>query len=163
MNDVDLGPCCACGKNGPFVRNIVCLPYAAPESGAGWGCLQCHLPMDGAVAVLCDECLETNADIKFVIVGKPAEGRRMLLDELEKRPFDHKLKLHPEIFPANNPMADAVWFTDSPDLGPDCLCSWCGKAIEDDVPIRIFDEKSGQETRFHQTCIWQTRQSEILQ
>ena len=29
-------------------------------------------------------------------------------------------------------------FPDSPDAGPDCLCSRCGKGIDNDVPIHIW-------------------------
>ncbi len=58
----DLGPCCACGKSGPDVRNIMMLHVRAPVPGTGWGCFACKLPLNGAVAVLCDICLLTHAE-----------------------------------------------------------------------------------------------------
>ena len=48
------------------------------------------------------------------------------------------------------------WFTDSPDAGePDCLCSLCGKLIDqDEGEIRCVrnDVLDGQEARFHAGC-----------
>jgi hypothetical protein len=51
----DLGPCCACKRGG--ARNLLMLDRKAPVPGTGWGCVICDLPSDGAVAVMCDECL----------------------------------------------------------------------------------------------------------
>lgn len=44
------------------------------------------------------------------------------------------------------------WFTDSPDAGPDCKCSYCETDIEEkDAPcIRLFDEDI--EARLHEHC-----------
>jgi len=47
-----------------------------------------------------------------------------------------------------------TWFETSPDVGPDCLCSWCGQPIEDVLPIRWYDNQSGREARFHNDCHW---------
>lgn len=44
------------------------------------------------------------------------------------------------------------WFEDSPSAGPTCRCSHCGQSIEDETPIRIFDDKSGLEARLHGGC-----------
>lgn len=46
------------------------------------------------------------------------------------------------------------WFNDSPDAGdPECLCSLCGKLIqEDDVPIRAWPESGKREIRLHWDC-----------
>ena len=60
---IDLGMCCACRLAGPTVRNIMMIPFRAPVPGKGWGCLVCRLPSDGAVAVVCDACLESGAPI----------------------------------------------------------------------------------------------------
>lgn len=49
---VSLGPCCACGHEGPEVRNIMMLNRLCPIPGRGWGCVQCGIPMDYATAVL---------------------------------------------------------------------------------------------------------------
>lgn len=46
-----------------------------------------------------------------------------------------------------------TWFDDSPDSGhPDCLCSLCGKVIED-FAIRMWNEKDkSKEIRLHVSC-----------
>jgi len=47
-------------------------------------------------------------------------------------------------------------FQESPDAGhPDCLCSRCGKAIQEgEVPIRMFiDGDKGGEYRYHFLCV----------
>jgi hypothetical protein len=92
----DLGPCCHCQKTGPTVRNVVMLAQRAPVPGTGWGCFQCGLPLDGAVAVLCDECLEASLPMLFVCVGRPGEGKRMPIEGLTNEVFDHDLSRHPE-------------------------------------------------------------------
>ena len=48
------------------------------------------------------------------------------------------------------------WFSDSPDAGDSsCLCSRCGKVIEeeDGPPIRIFDVDNDRERRYHPNCV----------
>lgn len=44
-----------------------------------------------------------------------------------------------------------TWFTNSPDAGPDCICSLCGRPIlENEVPIRFWDDESPDlEARLH--------------
>ena len=91
---IDLGPCCACRQPGPTVRNILTLPYRAPVAGKGWGCLQCNLPNDGAIAVVCDRCLETNAPIFDVCYGYPSGGGRVPCETLVEA-FDHDMRMHP--------------------------------------------------------------------
>lgn len=99
-NDIDLGPCCICEAEGGAVRNILMIDRPGPTPGKGWGCLQCGLPMDGAVAVLCDACLQDystgKAQIKFVCSGRPAKDGRMPIVELSDEPFEHDLSKHPE-------------------------------------------------------------------
>jgi hypothetical protein len=77
------------------------LDFTAPQSGTGWGCFQCGLPMDGATAVLCDDCLEAEAEILFVIDGQPLDRKRLGIDEARERaggrPFNHNLNMHPEV------------------------------------------------------------------
>ncbi len=46
----------------------------------------------------------------------------------------------------------ATLFLDSPDVGPDCLCSACGLPILEGVPIRVFSEAEGGEYRYHPTA-----------
>lgn len=91
---VNLGTCCACGKSGQDVHNVVMLNRKGPTPGKGWGCLVCGLPADGAVAVLCDDCLEAGEEIRFVCVGYAAEDGRMPIAELPFEPFEHRLAMH---------------------------------------------------------------------
>ncbi len=46
-------------------------------------------------------------------------------------------------------------FTTSPAIGePDCLCSRCGKLIEEgEVPIRAWPADSETEYRYHPACL----------
>lgn len=98
---LNFGSCCACGRAGDSVRNLMMLDFTAPVPGTGWGCFQCGLPMDGATTVLCDDCLEAEAEIKFVIDGQPLEGKRLPIEEARaragERPFNHNLNMHPEV------------------------------------------------------------------
>lgn len=94
-DEIYLGTCCACGGS-ENVRNIICLDRKGPTPGKGWGCLVCGLPPDGAVAVLCDECLEQGTAIRFVCIGYPASDGRMPIEELSGEPFEHNLAYHPE-------------------------------------------------------------------
>ena len=58
--DEDYGSCCIC-ESKTDVRNIIQLDYkVALESG--WGCVQCGLPAEGAVAIVCDGCIERYSD-----------------------------------------------------------------------------------------------------
>lgn len=100
--EIDLGTCCACGEKRPFTRNLMCLDFEAPIPGTGWGCVKCELPLNGAMAVLCDECLNANATAEFVVVGLAMERRRVAIDDVEKRPFLHDLSKHPELELASN-------------------------------------------------------------
>jgi len=43
------------------------------------------------------------------------------------------------------------WFADSPDAGPDCICSLCGEPIWE-LPLSLFDEETGLEARLHTEC-----------
>lgn len=104
----DLGSCCSCGKTGADVRNVLMLHFKAPTPGNGcWGCFQCGLPAEGAVAVLCDECLEGDGEFELVTIvdGDPANNVRVQLDGFEQIPFEHDLSKHPEAnvgHPQNN-------------------------------------------------------------
>lgn len=72
----DLGPCCACGLGGPDCNNVMMLEVKAPVPGTGWGCAACYLPLDGAVAVLCEACLAEGRDPVEVADGYLIERRR---------------------------------------------------------------------------------------
>jgi hypothetical protein len=86
-----LGPCCTCGTT-TGVRNIIMFDRRAPVTGAGWGCAVCGLPNDGAVAVLCDECM--GGEPKTVSIGFPGEGKRMPVADLPDEAFGHKPEFH---------------------------------------------------------------------
>ena len=87
----DLGTCCICGKSGKTVRNIIVLDReTAPENyGKGWGCLVCGLPMNGASAVLCDDCVPNRSKVDKMVIGWPKENRRRLLSEVPYVEFKH--------------------------------------------------------------------------
>ncbi len=96
----DLGPCCCCQKIGPTVRNLITLPFRAPagEDGrriGGWGCAVCHLPCEGAVAVMCDGCIEEKRELVEACAGYPASGERLPMAALTE-PFDHDPARHRE-------------------------------------------------------------------
>ncbi len=96
--DLKLGICCICLTEHPTVRNVLTLNVRAPVPGSGWGCFQCGLPMDGAIAVLCDGCLgehiENKRPISLACVGKPTENQRIPLASLTE-PFRHDMSKHP--------------------------------------------------------------------
>jgi hypothetical protein len=71
------------------------LDQEAPLPGSGWGCVVCDLPPNGAMVVLCDECLRDNALPHFVVYGPIGHKQRMPIDELKRVPFVHDLSRHP--------------------------------------------------------------------
>lgn len=88
---VDLGPCCTCGTRSG-VRNIVMLERPAPLPGTGWDCAVCGLPADGAIAVVCDDCLEQ--PVTHVCVGYADRGLRVPIAQLQQTPFAHDERAH---------------------------------------------------------------------
>lgn len=92
---LDFGACCACRTDGPTVRNLIALDVAAPVPGTGWGCVVCGAPNNGAMAVLCDACVETGAEVRYVCDGYPASGLRALRETCTT-PFTHDMTKHPE-------------------------------------------------------------------
>jgi hypothetical protein len=96
--DLRLGMCCICLEEHPTVRNVVMLEVKAPKPGYGcWGCFQCGLPLEGAIAVLCDNCLEEHTQngrpISLACVGPPSENQRVPLVSLTE-PFVHDMSHH---------------------------------------------------------------------
>lgn len=91
-----LGACCVCEKEDEEIRNIVMLDRRAPVPGTGWGCLVCNLPSDGAVAVVCDACIEKNDHdaLRFAVRGYPAYRMRIPIEELGEEEFTHDLEAH---------------------------------------------------------------------
>ncbi len=91
-DDIDLGPCCACG-GGENVRNMMMLSLKAPVPGTGWGCVVCHLPSDGAMAVVCDKCLEEHKPLVWAVSGWATNKQRILYSELSGE-HRHNMSFH---------------------------------------------------------------------
>jgi hypothetical protein len=98
MNDaliyeVWLGACCICHDESAAVRNVMMLERRAPIAGHGWGCVGCRLPMDGAYAVLCDQCLPGfQAGTKRLAMacnGWPGTEGRVPIEQLSTEVFKH--------------------------------------------------------------------------
>jgi hypothetical protein len=87
-----LGPCCNCGRPGR-VGTIAMLDRRSPTPGRGWGCVVCNLPSDGAIAVLCDDCLDVWPP-KFVCTGYPAVDGRTPYAWLSPETFEHDRSKH---------------------------------------------------------------------
>lgn len=92
-DQINMGQCCACNKPGRSVRNLVMIKKRAPVPGSGWGCLVCDLPNDGALAVVCDACLDGNVAPVYAIEGYAEGKRRMLVADLDGV-FDHDRAKH---------------------------------------------------------------------
>ena len=92
----ELGTCCVC-EGEMEICNILQLGYKV-ESETGWGCLQCGLAMEGAVALVCDTCFiaygnEIEDQIKYLVSDK----ERIPVPPVENRvTHKHDLSLHPE-------------------------------------------------------------------
>lgn len=96
MECQDLGPCCICEKE-ENVRNVIMLNKKCSIPGHGWGCVKCNLASDGAVAVLCDTCLEIfrldPLTLKLACTGYPAVDGRTPVEEL-KGNHEHNMEFH---------------------------------------------------------------------
>ena len=99
--DGTLGPCCVCeapAEIGMF--SIVLLNQKAPIPGRGWGCVVCQLPSDGAIAVVCNRCLD-DADegqptaLRFACRGYPQTDGRVPIDTLTGSQA-HDMRRHAE-------------------------------------------------------------------
>ncbi|MBD2519939.1 hypothetical protein H6G93_34360 [Nostoc sp. FACHB-973] len=90
---LDLGVCCGCGTTDSRVQNILTLQKKALVPGTGWSCFVCGIPADGAVAVVCDQCLaqlEQGQEIlKQAVLGHPLGKQRCDIAQLTED-FDHK-------------------------------------------------------------------------
>lgn len=89
----DLGTCCACGQDKPDVWSFVTLGKLAPVPGTGWGCFECLLPGNGALAVVCADCMEKGAEIRWAISGWAAERGRVEVGLL-RGTFGHQMEYH---------------------------------------------------------------------
>ena len=93
MAEMNFGGCCACGKKKDDVRNVICLPKKAPVAGAGWGCVVCGLEADGAIAMVCDDCLENQVKVRWAVAGYADGGGRVEVGKL-KGTFEHNMFFH---------------------------------------------------------------------
>lgn len=94
-----IGQCCVCGQRA-VMRGFMMLALRAPTPGTGWGCLQCGLPADGAIAALCRPCtrLATKNEaqpVQFVCGAYPGEEARAPIEQCQTE-FRHNMQLHPE-------------------------------------------------------------------
>lgn len=163
-NDIiDLGKCCICEADNDTVRNLFELPYESPVSGRGWGCLVCKLEKTGAIAVVCDDCIDIakqNA-FKFICAGNDGKSRIAYTDFIKTaKRLEHRIQLHeyqeisdkPDSYYAGvdeilaeymKPLPTDRWYpADEPEGNPH-ICSRCESEIGDDeVPILIWDDDS---------------------
>jgi hypothetical protein len=98
----DHGPCCIC-EGTHDVNVLVLVTKRAPVPGTGWGCVVCHLPQDGAIAVICGKCAEACPDqaeaerrLKFVCHGYVMKLSRAPASEASE-PFNHDPAYHTEL------------------------------------------------------------------
>lgn len=91
-----VGPCCACRRTDVPLRNVVCMTFRVPESalGKGWGCVECAIPADGALAVVCDECMAAERPIVDVCAGYVKEPARAAAEPLRPIPWEHIRAFH---------------------------------------------------------------------
>lgn len=92
----EYGSCCICETSTLDVRNIIQLDYKV-KSESAWGCFKCGLPAEGAVAIVCDACIEKHGDdtekhIRFLMDS--AERRIPVPPEEERVPHEHDLSYH---------------------------------------------------------------------
>lgn len=105
----DFGTCCICTTEGCEanpVRTLIQLNWTAPVPGTGWGCVQCGVPCDGAIAVLCDSCAAglrdgnhtIEGDLYHVVSGEVTGKGRMPAKvwRRNREAFSHDYRKHPE-------------------------------------------------------------------
>ena len=90
-------PCCACATEEGEIKNIVMLKQKGPRPGKGWGCNVCNLPPEGAIAALCNSCVEVGRPIKFAIVDLDSR-ERIPIEQLGAE-HDHDYTKHQEAVP----------------------------------------------------------------
>jgi len=168
--DLDLGPCCRCGKIEPPAQTLMMLPYRAPVPGTGWGCFQCGRPQDGATAVVCEACtavLEAQrwtptapmTELQSVCYGNMGDGFRMPVAVWQQVAFNHDATRHPELAQPASAMPFEVLPTDTRFEGDDAedACSRCGADIlEDTVPILAMAQDGSFLYRYHPACVGMT-------
>jgi len=73
--------------------------HPGPTPGKGWGCFTCDLPLNGALAVLCDACFDlylAGEPLRSICTGNPDKDGRTPYDQMSQEPFEHNMDLHPE-------------------------------------------------------------------
>ena len=93
--------CCICMQTKPYVRTGVECLFAGPVPGLGWGCDICRLPNNGAIALLCDHCLESGKAPLAVCGSYPWAADRVLMQEMKLVPFRHDPAIHPTQYAEN--------------------------------------------------------------
>ena len=93
----EYGRCCGCFVDNITVRNFVMMQFETPLQGTGWGCFKCDLPMNGAVSVLCDECIDMGQEPLFICLGHPENDMREPIAALDTDPHKHDMSRHPEV------------------------------------------------------------------
>lgn len=76
------------------------LDFKAPAGFQGWGCVQCGLALEGAIALLCDRCVELQPlpPLKFICAGTYVmQGVRIGYADFPRHPHEHDLNRHPEV------------------------------------------------------------------
>ena len=96
LETFDLGSCCICELR-TDVNNVLHLNFKI-ESESRWGCFECDLPIEGAVACFCDACVESygldtvESHLRFLMNGTE---KRIPMPPPEKRPpHEHDLRYH---------------------------------------------------------------------
>jgi len=109
----DFGTCCVCGcEPNPErpVHNFICLDFKAPNPGHGWGCAVCGLPPNGAVAVICDRCLEEQNFAFKWICGEFGKDETRLPYPENPEEFKHDETKHKEFEMATiGTVSDPSW------------------------------------------------------
>jgi hypothetical protein len=103
----DFGTCCICvteGCEANPVRTMIQMQWTCPVPGTGWGCVQCGVPADGALVVLCDHCAEKiqngalsiKSDLHHVVSGELAGKGRMDVEtwRRNREAFSHDFRKH---------------------------------------------------------------------
>lgn len=88
------GPCCVC-EQVTDLHDIVMLPVKASTPGKGWGCFTCGLDVDGAIAVVCSDCIlrPDLPEIRFACAGYPSDPGRVPRADLQI-PHEHNKGIH---------------------------------------------------------------------
>jgi hypothetical protein len=149
---LDLGPCCACGRAGADVRNVVMLPKRVPRGheGTGWGCCICHVPMDGASVVVCDACLAAQAPYREAMLGYPKAKQRCPIEALTE-PFDHNRAYHPESWVWTEEVSDACGVCGQPLPDPDADED-LEEDAQPDIPLHLWRDGGREGLRMHWSC-----------